>query len=158
MSFVYIAAHPQQVNLARSVMESLDGAGIMTWYKGPQFDWDSQRDEAVLRNILKASAVLLIVDDADALDPPDFMRDILEAKRLEKPLFIIKTKQQLDLLLPQIRQRLPRSHGVFPLPMISIEAALPPQAPVHIHPGWLEMLLLTLLTVLIVVIIAMVAR
>jgi len=150
MSFVYIAAHPNQRVLAYSIAQSLEASGVTTWQKDNFFDWDYRLNAAILQNIILASSLLIFVDDPNELDPLDYISDILEAKKNDKPFFVIKSEREFELLLPQLRQFMPRHRGLLPLPLMSFEKADQPQSRIRLRPDWLEISLFLLLVGLII--------
>lgn len=154
MGYAYIAFHPNQVQLLAHVQRSLESAGVSAWIKSNELNWEYPELASFLGSVRAASTVLIFLDGTGDLDPPEFLDDIIEANRQQKPIFVIKTQEEFDLLLPQIRSLLPRYNVASPLPILSPAAAASDLPPFRVRPGWLELGLLLLLgTVFLVIII-----
>ncbi len=154
MAYVFIAAQPEYAALAEYIERTLAKAGIAVWIKDSEISWDLPNYTEVLHSIIATARIFIFLDSGATLDPPEYLGDVILAKRNGKPIFFIKSAKEFHLLLPQIRSLMPKSSGLAPLPVIHmVSNTIKEPPPLHLRPGWLEIVLGILLLALTIVIV-----
>ncbi len=153
MAYIFIAAEPEYVALAEYIERALAKAGIAVWIKDSRVDWEIATYAMALQSITKFAHAFLFLDSGTALDPPEYLNDIITAKQSDKPIFFIKSAKEFHLLLPQLRSIIPKSSEYVPLPVLRLVAGETEPPPLHLRPGWLEITLGFLLLAVVIVIV-----
>lgn len=155
MAYIYIASQPDQHTLTHHMQQTLQKFGIAAWIKDSDIDWEKPNYATVLHSVIDSASVFIFLESGVTLDPPEYLGDVIRAKRSGKPIFFIKSAKEFHLLLPQIRALMPVSSNIAPLPVIRLVSDEYDESkpPFRLRPGWFEIILAVLLFVLMLVIV-----